>query len=297
MSAPSVAQSADYFCELLDAIFLAGGEHAAMLSAYVDAGTQGRVLTVAAVAFGPDRLKKAHKQWQKLWGSTLCHMTDLHNRRGDFKDWDTEKVRSHFEQSIAIIDNFASYCIVTSCDIDEYATYAPTETTDHRKHWLDGFRNPYPWGMHMTTLKLASMANDKDGIHYFIEAGDKDQGQARKYLELQMGIASENPAQRIRSCTIVTKPAAPLLAASDILAWEWCKHVRREKDDSTVRYSLAKLLKEDRETMRGRLGSIASGRLALHHSGEALRFHLYQVQMLLKHDVLVRDPAAMPRAS
>jgi hypothetical protein len=258
-----------------------------MLSAYIDAGAQGRILTVAAVAFGPDRLKKAQKHWRKLWGDTVCHMTDLHSRRGAFKDWDTERVTAYFEQSIAIIDSCASYCVVKSCDMDEYASLAPTEAADHRKNWLDGFRNPYPWCMHMTTYAVGTFANDGDGVHYFIEAGDKDQGQARKYLEMQIGIPAKNPAHRIRSCTLVTKTDAPLLAAADILAWEWCRHVRREKDDKIVRYSLAKLLRQDKESIQGRLGSLASGRMAIHYSGENLRVHLHQIEMLLKHDIFV----------
>lgn len=256
-----------------------------MLSAYVDAGTQeNRILTVAAVAFGPDRAKKASAQWAKVWSDTVCHMTDLNSRRGDFAGWDAARVDSVFRRSIEIVDSFASFCVVASCDVDEYASLAPTEVAEERKGYLAGFRNPYPFCMHMAMTTLGLLSRDKDGIQYFIEAGDKDQGQARNFIALWSSKQELGGVYHHRSNSLVSKAEAPLLATADILAWEWCRHVLRKKDDTRVRASLGVLLRQDKEDIRGRLGAIAKGRCAVHYGGESLREHLKDMQLLLKYD-------------
>lgn len=253
-----------------------------MLSAYVDASQQGSgILTVAAVAYGPDRAKKAHARWKKLWGDAICHMTDLHSRKGDFAGWDGDRVSTRFKDSVGIVRDFATYCVAVSCDVGEYATVAPEVAAEEHKAYLDGFRNAYPFCMHMAMMALGCLVKDPDGIHYFIESGDKDQGQARKFIQFASGLPYLGNLYRVRSHTVGRKQDFRLLEGADILAWEWTKHVRRDPDDPRVRKSLAVLLEADADDLKGRLAVSNSSRYAIHYGGPILAEHMQDTARLL----------------
>lgn len=85
------AEPESQFSDLVDLLVMCAGESLVMLSAFCDASDMtdtGGPYAVAAVAFGPDGAKKAENAWARLWGETVCHMSDLHNLRGDFEGWD-----------------------------------------------------------------------------------------------------------------------------------------------------------------------------------------------------------------
>lgn len=260
------------FDELLEASLPWDDGVVVMLRAYMDASTQERVLAVAGVGFGVDRAKKAEREWRALFGDRVCHMTDLHNRRGDFAGISGDEAGQLCKDAVAIVNRYASFAVVVSCDVEEVSDLGLRNAAPQNEFLLDAVRNPYPCCMHWAMGALGGMTNAQGGpaVAYVFERGDRFQGQLRKFLaelakpEAQAlardyGLASE---------VFVDKGAARLLEAADVLAWEWARHVRRQKPGSATRKSLAALMEGNDCVVNGHPYYQSGNRYAAHYRGE-----------------------------
>jgi hypothetical protein len=78
--------AAEDFDELLDLYMPWDDGVAVLLKAFFDAGERNKgTFCVAGLAFGKDSLKKAEREWRKVYGKRIGHMTDLHARRNEFE--------------------------------------------------------------------------------------------------------------------------------------------------------------------------------------------------------------------
>lgn len=232
LSAPDSAGEEDYLCWLLDRAMPWSGGYAVVLDAYFDASERDSgTFCVAGYAFGYDAAKKATGRWKRLWGDTQCHMTDLSQSppRGDFKGWTDEQTKERIEAAIPIINGWSAYGVAVSVDIAEFASLAPTTADPGSKMVLDGFRTPYALCCHAAMAAMARLSGNVD-IAYFFERGDKYQGESQAFMGW-LG-SHGNVAQRLygmRSHAVLAARDGRLFEMADIFAWEWAKHVARDK--------------------------------------------------------------------
>ncbi len=217
------------------------------LRAYFDASVRepSNLICVAGVAFGLQSAKKANSEWQSLFKNKICHMTDLHARRGEFEGISREEASSYLVEAVKIIKSHMAFAGIASFDMNELKEHLPSDAVrKHAKKMKMGFETPYALACHAAMFSLAY--NTTNSIHYVFELGDKGQPGAKKYLEFigeQEGPIAE--AYRVGSLAYAKKESAHLLlGASDILAWEWGKDVERAKKNSgsDMRRSLAEIL-------------------------------------------------------
>lgn len=223
------------------------------LRACIDAGTQDGTFCVAGVAFGHDRAVKANREWQRLLKGRTFHMTDLHSRQGDFKGATDDEVHEIIVGTVGIIRRHASYVTAVSCDANLVAEHLPTVASRgaDMAHLLAAFRSAYGLMCHFAMLGLGIRATDngkKPGRHisYVIEQGDEGQRGVRKYLEF----LGDEPHHKIfldgyslNRFTIATKDEIEgVFHASDLVAWEWARHVGRQQRGEPMRKSLSELV-------------------------------------------------------
>ena len=137
-----------------------GGGAAAVLVAYFDASERdSSSFSVAGVAYGNDRAKKATHAWRGLWGDTVCHMTELHTRKegGTFADWEPGQAGDYLKDSISIINRYASAAVAVSCNVGEVARLARERPTPGSMVVLDGFSSAYALCCHMAMRALAQL--------------------------------------------------------------------------------------------------------------------------------------------
>src|SRR5688500_402918 len=79
------------------------------LRACIDAGTQGGVFAVAAVAFGYDRAVKACGKWNRLMKGRTFHMTDFNSRKGEFEGIEDAEVLEIMVGAVGLIRDYSSY--------------------------------------------------------------------------------------------------------------------------------------------------------------------------------------------
>ena len=258
-----------------------------MLEAYFDASKRdGGSFCVAGFAFGSDAAKKATRDWKRVWGDTQCHMTDLSANppQGDFKGWSSEKTKRHLEASIPIINRWASFGVAVSIDATELSALTPTAADPGSKVIMGGLRSPYAVCCHAAMAALASLSGTSD-IAYFFEFGDKDQGDSAAFT----GLIKAHPdlARRLygmRSYSILESADSRLFEMADIFAWEWAKHVERDKaryplDENGVtrrRGSLRALLGDELEKSR-ETNVISTRRRGWHITGEPLERYFRRV--------------------
>ncbi len=229
---PDLAGEEDYFCWLLDRAMPWAGGYAVLLEAYFDASERdGGVFCVAGFAFGGDRAKKATSEWQRLWGETQCHMTDLSASppRGDFKGWTNDQAKERIEAAIPIINHRASFGVAVSVHMSEFASLAPTAADPGSRHILNGFRTPYAVCSHAAMAAMARLTRNSD-IAYFFESGDKYQGESVAFtgwLKDHAHVARN--LYGMRSYSVLDAADCRLFETADILAWEWAKHVDRDR--------------------------------------------------------------------
>jgi hypothetical protein len=269
----------DDFGQLVDLLLMASPNGiVAMLNAYVDAGTQGDVLTVAITAFGGEGAKKANRKWIRLWGDTICHMTDLHAKKEDFLGWGEKKAGEMLTKSIAIVNAHGVYCVAVSCSVNEYSSLAPTSAIDDRADYLDMVRRPYAFCSHMAMLTLAEISGGEGkplDIYYWVESGDRHQGELKRFINFMDDVPILKKLYRMAGHTIIDKSKARLLETSDILAWEWTRHRIRTPDDEHIRKSFAVLMGVDEPPkLRGVRLIKTQSRYAIQYSGESFQRHM-----------------------
>lgn len=227
------------------------GDSAVVLSAYLDAskrdyGNGGGVLSVAAISYGADRAKKVTKEWIKLWGEKRCHMTDLHTRKkgGEFADWTSEQAGQYLKKSVQIINRNASHAVAVSCDIEELQRLAPKPSDLKPKVLAGGLSHQYGFCCHLAMGALARLVQGDDGIAYFFESGDDFQTESQNFLRWFVSHPEITMYKR-RSHTVLRKVDCRLFETTDIVAWEWAKHIERQGEGKGMRGSLRALLGDD----------------------------------------------------
>lgn len=229
-------------------MLVSAGDYAVMLQAYMDASEKpSGVFCVAGLAFGPDRAKKAAREWAGLWGQTSCHMTDLHSRaKGSaFAEWDNERAGEMLKKSIAIMTGKASYGVAVSCDIQEFEKLAPKSATQDSVKYLGAFRRPYGACMHLAMSyfgHVVSAARSKARIAYFLERGDAHQSEAISFINLAVEEPKIIDLYSYISHTVIAKADCRLLESADILAWEWATQRDRQKRSMHIRPSIKAIL-------------------------------------------------------
>lgn len=285
---------ADYFCDLLDFAMPRKGGYAVLLNVYIDASKRpGGIFCVSGFAFGTDRAKKASAEWRRLWGDTICHMTDLHSRQKAFaQGWDDrDKVETYLKNSIAIVNRYRSYGVAVSCDLNEINALAPISAATDSQRYLAGFRRAYPICCHLAMSTFGKLVREHGGgdhdIAYFFETGDADQAESQQFIA--MG-ATEPILRRYWSLatnTLIDKADARLLEPSDILAWEWAKHRERVRQGKGKRPPLRDLLGDGIEDEK----SFSSGAMrAMHLQGDSLKNYFENVRTM----ILASDDVALP---
>jgi hypothetical protein len=220
------------------------------LRACVDAGTQDGVFSVAAVAFGYDRAVRANGEWERLLKGRTFHMTDLHSRKGEFKDIQDDEVHTIMVGTVRIIRQYASYVVAVSCDASQVADGLPVVSEKHpdMENLLAALRSPYGFMCHIAMTGLGMRANNNGPgrqISYVFERGDDGQKGLRRYLEY-LGDEPHHlmllDGYSFSRLTVADKDKIEgVFHASDLLAWEWARHVDRHKNGKPIRRSLAEL--------------------------------------------------------
>ncbi|MFZ5779057.1 MAG: hypothetical protein ACOY4R_02470 [Pseudomonadota bacterium] len=222
----------DYFCELLDFVMPWPDGTAAVLVAHVDASKRpGGTFCVAIVACGADRAKKAVRRWVDLWGSTPCHMTDLHALRKDFRNWTSHQAGEHLIRSVKLINRFASYAVAVSCDVADVERLAPRRADADSAVIHGGLAHSYALCCHMAMFALADLVRKtRQGapdIAYFFERGDEHQGESQRFISTAVASPAGPPLYACRSHVVMQASDARLFEMADIFAWEWAKHIER----------------------------------------------------------------------
>lgn len=236
---PGFGGEPDYFCWLLSRAMPWSGGRAVVLEAYYDASERKNsgIFCVAGFAFGADRAKKATSSWLRLWGQTPCHMTDLSASppKGAFKDWPDEKTKEFIEASIPIINRTASFGVAVSLDMADISAFAPKNGDPGSRDLLAGFRTAYAVCCHFAMASLSKMCGDSE-IAYFFEQGDLYQNESQLFIRhiSRMGGGAARRLYKIRSHTVLAKQDSRLFEMSDIFAWEWAKHVERDRARSPL---------------------------------------------------------------
>ena len=220
------------------------------LRACIDAGTQEGVFAVAAVAFGYDRAVKANREWERLLKGRTFHMTDLNARQGEFQGIEDDEVHEIMVGAVRIIRQSASYAVAVSCDARLIADSLPvvSEKRLDLENLVAAMKSTYGFMCHFAMTALGTRANNEGPgrqISYVFEQGDEGQRGLRKYLEF----LGDEPHHRLmlnsysfNRLTISDKDEIEgIFHASDLLAWEWARHVGRHRSGEPVRRSLAEL--------------------------------------------------------
>lgn len=218
------------FCHITDAITSWDeNRRVAMLIAYCDASVRekSKVFCVAGLAFGPDRAKKLDREWRKLFGAKVCHMTDLHAGRGEFADTPKHETTRLHKEAIRLIGEYVSVGVAASIDVAEADRVLPKSAPVGREVALDGWRTPYAVCASAVMVGLGWLAKPNTGIAYMFEAGDAFQSESNRFIRDFSQSGRPKSFQQYLSHAYMTKADATLLQAADVFAWEWAKHVEQ----------------------------------------------------------------------
>lgn len=283
------------------------GGHAIVLEAYFDASKRDGNFCVAGYAFGLDDAKKATRDWKRLWGSTQCHMTDLSatTPAEDFKGWTAAQTKERIEAAIPIINEWASFGVAVSVDLAELASLAPTTADPKSEVILGGFRTPYALCCHAAMVAMGHITGNSDNA-YFFEFGDTNQGESATFTAwMQRYPRIARRLYGMRSYAILPAADSRLFEMADILAWEWAKHIERDKARSpldengvtrqrgSLRALLGSGLQKDSET-----NFISANRRAWHMTGAPLqRYYKHAAEFELFSDRPSEEALARMRAA
>lgn len=224
-----------------------GSGFAVALRAYVDASQQGSVFSVAGFAFGLDRAKKAQREWRTLHGDRVLHMTDLHARRGDFRNLSPESAGEILKSSVSIISKYKSYGMAASCDINEMdGRFVTMKTGDHFADTISaGMNSPYAWCCHAVMHHFGRVVRHFGGkineINYIFECGDEGQGRLKEYVRFieDMKYPGLRQSYAMNTAVFAEKTGKEiLLQSADIFCWEWARHIQRKRENKPLRPSL-----------------------------------------------------------
>lgn len=222
------------------------------LRACIDATTRNSgVFSVAGVAFGYDRGKKASREWDRVLDGRSFHMTDLNARRGDFdRISDPEKLRI-MKGTIGIINKYASFCFAVSCEKALVEDSLPVVSGNDvgSREMLAAFRSIYGMMCHIGMYSMGRYSggwqNGNPSVSYIFEKGDEGQnGLIRflQFLENTKGADAFLKSYSMSRRTVTSKDEMEgIFHSADLVAWEWAKHVERQRDGLPVRKSFERL--------------------------------------------------------
>lgn len=217
------------------------------LRASIDASTRtDGVFTVAGVAFGYERAVKANREWERLMDGRSFHMKDLNNRCNDFHGVDDKEVDRIMKGVVSIVRQYASYVVCISCESDLVADSLPAFSSPDAtsRAMLAAFRSVYGFMCHLEMFTLGGLASNgrssrKRAISYIFERGDKGQKGLKMYLDYIQSIDASEPL--LDGYSLVREVLTPkdqmegIFHSSDLVAWEWGKHVGRHRSGTAMR--------------------------------------------------------------
>lgn len=250
------------------------------LRAYMDASIRSEeIISVSGFAFGLDNAKKANREWKKLFGDKICHMTDLHNRRGEFSDITREQGGELLKGAVRIINRYSSFGVSASCDISQIKHLLPSQSSDdfNSREIIKGFQTPYSFCSHMAMSLMGRLSNQEAGISYVFELGDEGQGGSKAYCDFLFSLGMPTILKRYGANSIgyAQKDSIHnLLQTADVLAWEWTKNIERKRSGFKPRPSLNALFGDDISQGRNKYGYSATSQsgniICSHFQGENL---------------------------
>jgi hypothetical protein len=253
---------------------------AILLTAYLDASARpdSGVLSVAAVAFGADRAKKATRRWVNLWGDKRCHMTELHTRPMESYGLTSEQAGDRLKACVPIINDTASFISMVSVDVAELQRLMPRGLSKNSEVLWGAYCNPYGFCCHLAMGALARLTTGDGGIAYFIEKGDEGQSEwnaFQRWFVSHPGVT----IYKHRSVTVMSKADCRLFEVCDIAAWEWAKHIERNGEGKRMRPSLRALLGEGLQMVVD-TNVLSSNRRGWHVTGEKLEQYFKESEKL-----------------
>jgi len=220
------------------------------LRACVDAGEQAGTFCVAVIAFGFDKAKRANREWEEALNGRTFHMTDLHNRQGDFKGINDVEVDAIMKSVVQIIRKYAQYAVAISCDTKVIAPYLPRAASrgPDMDHMLAALKSTYGLMCHLAMYAIGRRANENKNrrqISYIFELGDNGQRGFKCYLDY---LGNEKHHDLLldgysidRSMVTDKEKLEGVFHSADLIAWEWARHVNRSKAGRPMRKSLSAL--------------------------------------------------------
>jgi hypothetical protein len=207
---------------------------------------------VGGVAFGYDRAAKANVEWKRLLKGRTFHMTDLNARKGDFKDINDGEVLEIMKGIVRIIRTYASNIAVVSFDERLISEAFPTNSNADRdsEELRNAFRTPYGMLGHLCMSRLGVFSEEsgrRDGrdISYILERGDGGQKGLIRFIEYIQKHPFSDDLLKLYSmsrATVASKNEMDdIFHATDFVAWEWLKHVSRQRVGAPMRKSLSEL--------------------------------------------------------
>jgi hypothetical protein len=216
-----------------------------VLTAYLDASSQGGIVSVAGFVYERPQAKKAHKAWTRLWGDVPCHMTDFHNRKRAFKHWTTAEIDDRMKRMIPLMRSHTSLGVAFSCDEAEVARLAPQDVQGGHETYLYGFRTPYALCAHMAMTAIGhyvSQWGQASLVAYVLESGDAPQSELGAFVSSMVAHRDSPDSYRYLSHTFVSKRDARMLEMADVFAWEWARLEVMHRKGLSPRSSLRALL-------------------------------------------------------
>jgi hypothetical protein len=202
-----------------------------MLKAYLDLGAKedasDGIMCVASVIFKPTKYKQFLRPWNRMlkgWNAKAFHATDFYSGYQEFKRDTPHRQDLYDEDSRRIpemIGQSSTSIVLVSFRPQEFLSKAPPK-------WKEQFGT----SVNSHAVQLCLIANGwwryenyrNENFAYFMESGDKDQGEILQNVERMRHDKETSPIIRVASFTTVDKGLARGMEAADFSAWQWNKY-------------------------------------------------------------------------
>ncbi len=202
---------------------------ALILQAYFDESErEDGTFCVAGYVFFPAEAKTFEKEWSRLFGDRIFHMTDLAARRGEFSDLDQDEADRYIKGAVKLVRRRTVYGGAVALNMNELSTMPPIEQR--------GFRTAYSICCYLVALGVAQWARKQSisSIAYFFEAGNRHEAEANEFMRA----IGDSPYFRERfgrtSYTFADKGSVRALEAADLFAWELAKQVSEGRERGSI---------------------------------------------------------------
>lgn len=183
-------------------------------------------------------------------------MTHLNARKGDFEGIDDRSKNRIMHGIVEIIRTNASYITCASYDDGTLSEKFPKLSNKDKvvdEFLYKAFRTKYGPMIHMCMWALGDFANNGDRktrqISYMLETGDDGQGGFIDYIQFLVARMESHQVYKhvLEQYSLSRLVATPkeemegVFHAADFVAWEWARHVERQRQDLPMRKSLQTL--------------------------------------------------------